>query len=174
MATGLQPAVRSTTLDPRCDGTSGSRTHRSPGFEPGRFAGLRTVPIDRITRAPPMGLEPTISTLTGWRALRAAPRGRLGILDSRFWIPSVSGSGSGGIRTLSISRSEREWSAGCLPSRLLRDRRSTQGGTRTHTRPGLSRTARPVGVPGLERESGSGGTRTHKRAAPPPVFKTGP
>jgi hypothetical protein len=29
----------------------------------------------------------------------------------------VCGNGSGGIRTLSISRSEREWSAGCLPSR---------------------------------------------------------
>jgi hypothetical protein len=26
--------------------------------------------------APPMGFEPTVSTLTGWRALRAAPRGR--------------------------------------------------------------------------------------------------
>ena len=66
--------------------------------------------------------------------------------------------GSGGIRTLSISRSEREWSAGCLPSQLIRDRirepsgrseRSTQGGIRTHSRPGLSRAARPVGVPGL-------------------------
>jgi hypothetical protein len=94
--------------------------------------------------------------------------------------------GSGGIRTLSISRSEQEWSAGCLPSRMSPksvrekkvDRRrtyygllcfpfsapllyylaasrpkNTQGGIRTHTRPGLSRTARPVGVPG--REGGS-------------------
>ena len=52
-----------------------------------------------------MGFEPMISTLTGWRALRAAPRGHL-----------QSENGSGGIRTLSISRSKREWSAGCLPS----------------------------------------------------------
>ena len=27
-----------------------------------------------------MGFEPTISTLTGWRALRAALRGRIGLL----------------------------------------------------------------------------------------------
>jgi hypothetical protein len=42
-------------------------------------------------------------------------------------------------------------------------------------RPGLSRAARPVGVPGrLAFACGSRGTRTHERLAPPPVFKTGP
>ncbi len=55
-----------------------------------------------------MGFEPMISTLTGWRALRAAPRGHV---DAK--------NGSGGIRTLSISRSKREWSAGCLPSQTV-------------------------------------------------------
>ncbi len=69
--------------------------------------GARPCPADAWSifhPAPPVGFEPTASTLTGWRALRAAPRGR------------VDPSGSGGIRTLSISRSGREWSAGCLPS----------------------------------------------------------
>ncbi len=78
------------------------------------------------------------------------------------------GDGSGGIRTLSISRSEREWSASCLPSheRIMTIHcvndldRTAQGGSRTHIRPGLSRAARPVGVPGrLPRSSNT-------RAAP--------
>ena len=30
--------------EPSSSSTGGSRTHRIPGFEPGRFAGLRTVP----------------------------------------------------------------------------------------------------------------------------------
>ena len=74
-------------------------------------------------------------------------------------------SGSGGIRTLSISRSKREWSSSCLPSHDLQDGTHAQGGSRTHTHPGLSRVARPVGVPGRsnKRASGSRGTRTHKR-----------
>ena len=55
-------------------GTGGSRTRRSPRFELGRFAGLRTVPL---LRASPTGFEPVISCLTGRRALQAAPRGRV-------------------------------------------------------------------------------------------------
>jgi hypothetical protein len=88
MATVLQAAVRNTTLRsmPSDIDTSGSRTHRSPRFELGRFSRLRTVPCFDISRAPPMGFEPTISTLTGWRALQAAPRGRsfASIESSRF------------------------------------------------------------------------------------------
>jgi hypothetical protein len=80
MATALQTAARSTTLRFDCslNGTSGSRTHRSPRFELGRCAGLRTVPFPLPVdhSAPPMGFEPMASTLTGWRALQAAPRGR--------------------------------------------------------------------------------------------------
>ena len=137
------------------DGTSGSRTHRSPRFELGRFAGLRTVP-SLPHPAPPTGFEPTISTLTGWRALQAAPRGRC--VD-----------GSGGIRTLSISRSEREWSAGCLPSRW----RDTQGGIRTHIHPGLSQPASlPLAYLGCKRRKPW--DSNPQAAAPLPVFKTGP
>ena len=61
-----------------------------------------------ISQRTPMGFEPMVSTLTGWRALRAAPRGHL---DRKR-------NGSGGIQTLSISRFKRQWSAGCLPSHL--------------------------------------------------------
>ena len=50
-------------------------------------------------------------------------------------------SGSGGVRTRSISRFEREWSSGCLPSHFSPPS-ITQGGNRTHTRSGLSRAAR--------------------------------
>jgi hypothetical protein len=54
--------------------TGGSRTHkRSRRFELRRFTGLRTV---LLCRASPMGFEPTISCVTGRRALRTAPRGR--------------------------------------------------------------------------------------------------
>ncbi len=50
--------------------------------------------------------------------------------------------------------------------------KNTQGGIRTHTRPGLSRTARPVGVPG--REGGSRGTlREGGFEPPPPDSKSG-
>ena len=43
--------------EPSSSSTGGSRTHRIPGFEPGRFAGLRTVPsfpLQRLRR----GLNP--------------------------------------------------------------------------------------------------------------------
>ena len=68
----------------RIDGTSGSRTHRSPRFELGRFAGLRIVPccavlssLIRCKPAPPRGFEPLISTLTGWRELQLLRRGKI-------------------------------------------------------------------------------------------------
>ena len=68
-------------------------------------------------------------------------------------------SGSGGIRTLSISRSEREWSASCLPSHDP-VRSNTRGGIQTHMHPVLSRAARPVGVPGRPSKSSGGWNRT--------------
>ena len=43
---------------PRDTGTRGIRTHRSPSFELGRFAGLRIVPSFHNQSAPPMGFEP--------------------------------------------------------------------------------------------------------------------
>ena len=53
--------------------TGGSRTHKPRRFELRRFASLRTAP----SKASPIGFEPTISTVTGWRALLAALRGRV-------------------------------------------------------------------------------------------------
>ena len=118
--------------------TGGNRTpRRSRRFELRRFTGLRTVPwvafrlqiSDLVRRrrstcpspnlnseicnlksaASPIGFEPTASTLTGWRALQAAPRGRSVDLLS----------GPGGIRTHSIPGSKPRWSASCLPSRVV-------------------------------------------------------
>ncbi len=54
-------------------GAGGSRTRRSPRFELGRFADLRTAPCS--SKAPSTGFEPVISCVTGRRALQAAPRG---------------------------------------------------------------------------------------------------
>lgn len=70
--------------------------------------------------ASPTGFEPVISTVTKWRALRTAPR--------RQCNGYVHSDGPGGIRTLSISRSEREWSAGCLPGRSLQLQEPNTGG----------------------------------------------
>jgi hypothetical protein len=50
---------------------------------------------------------------------------------------------------------------------------TTQGGSRTHRRPGLSRAARPVGVPGRVAAEAVGLEPT-SGPRPPPVFKTGP
>ena len=62
-------------------GTGGSRTRRSPRFELGRFASLRTAP--GLSQAPSTGFEPRAprpawsSCVTGRRALQAAPRGHV-------------------------------------------------------------------------------------------------
>ena len=50
---------------------------------------------------------------------------------------------------------------------------TTQGGIRTHRRPGLSRAARPVGVPGRVAAEAVGLEPT-SGPRPPPVFRTGP
>jgi hypothetical protein len=73
-------------------------------FEIRRSAGLAH--RAKLQKASPIGFEPTASTLTGWRALQAAPRGRVRV------------SGSGGSRTHSIPGSKPRWSASCLPSHL--------------------------------------------------------
>src|SRR5262249_6628421 len=50
---------------------------------------------------------------------------------------------------------------------------TTQGGSRTHRRPGLSRAARPLGVPGRLAAEAVGLEPT-SGPRPQPVFKTGP
>src|SRR5262249_28412533 len=67
--------------------------------------------------------------------------------------------------------SKREWSAHCLPSRERLHRiPSTQGGIRTHRRPGLSRAARPLAYLGSARRKP---WDSNPRAAlmPPPVLQ---
>lgn len=57
---------------------AGIEPAESRRFELRRFAELRTAPVDvNKTTASPMGFEPTISCVTGRRALRAAPRGQM-------------------------------------------------------------------------------------------------
>ena len=88
--------------------------------------------------APPAGFEPATSSLTTRRALQAAPRRR-----DRC-------DGSGGIRTLSISHSEREWSASCLPSRKHLDAVDSVPRVGFEpTAPGFKPGRSAVGVPGL-------------------------
>ena len=50
---------------------------------------------------------------------------------------------------------------------------STQGGIRTHRRPGLSRAARPLAYLGLSRRK-PWDSNPQAAMTPPPVFKTGP
>ena len=112
--------------------TDGSRTHRhSRRFELRRFAGLRTV---LSWPASPMGFEPTISCVTGRRALRAAPRGQI--------VMSVAQVGLEPTASLVLSQ-------GGLPIAYRADRFcGAQSRTRTCNRAGLSRAALPVGVSG--------------------------
>jgi hypothetical protein len=87
-----------------------------------------------------MGFEPTTSTLTGWRALRAAPRGHscpptiAPAMAQEGFEPSAS-------RSLNASGLPVAYRAGFASG--------SQGGARPHNRPGSSRAARPIGVPGL-------------------------
>ena len=128
---------------PFASSTDGSRTHRhSRRFELRRFAGLRTV---LSCPASPMGFEPTISCVTGRRALRAAPRGRI--------VMSVAQVGLEPTASLVLSQ-------GGLPIayRAILSV-SAQNRTRTCKRPGLSRAALPLGVSGPA-ASDPGWTRT--------------
>ena len=148
--------------EPSASGTGGSRTHRSPRFELGRFAGLRTVPFFPLS-APPMGFEPAISTLTGWRALRAAPRRRDRMAQEGFE-PSAS-----------LVLSESGLPVAYRAEHLHPDASNpgTQGGSRTHRRPGLSRAAQPLAYLGPSRRK-PWDSNPQAALTPPPVFKTGP
>lgn len=125
--------------------TGGSRTHRrSRRFELRRFSVC--VPCQIVVEASPMGFEPTISCVTGRRALRCSTR------------TCCFASGSGGSRTHSIpatnlrSVPEPRWSASCLPSRIY-----AQSEIRTHKHSATnaarrcpSRAALPIGASGPE------------------------
>ena len=101
-------------------GTSGIRTHTHRGLSSAAIPvrgscrrstfGFRVSDFEfRISQASPMGFEPTISTVTGWRALRAAPRGqsvaavarlRVTLNDPAFWRTRLQApGGSRGTRT---------------------------------------------------------------------------
>ena len=148
--------------NPAASSTGGTRTHRTPGFEPGCFAGLRTVPSLTYLIAPPAGFEPATSSLTTRRALRTAPRRR----DQR--------DGSGGSRTLSISRSKREWSAGCLPSRKRPESRGHYPGWDSNPQAPGFKPGRSARWRTWARRSGSRGTRTHERPQAATCFQDRP
>ena len=126
-------------------------TDKSPRFELGRFTGLRTVPFPQ---ASPAGFEPAISTLTGWRALQAAPRGQI-ILSS-----------SGGTRTHSIPGSKPRWSADCLPSHIADPSQCPRQESNLQTF-GFKPNRSAVGVLG---PSSPGWTRTTGACCGPGVF----
>ena len=93
-----------------------------------------------------MGFEPTISCVTGRRALQAAPRGQ----DHSVAQVGVE-------PTASLVLSE-----GGLPI-AYRAASVAQSESRTRNRLGLSQAARPIGVPGRKPTSRPGGTRTLDR-----------
>ena len=105
------------------------------------FAALPVCVPCHSFRASPMGFEPTISTVTGWRALRAALRGR----DLSIAVAQVGGEPTA---SLVLSR-------GGLPVAYRAVVFSTQSRSRTCKRPATyaermcpSRNALPIGVSG--------------------------
>jgi hypothetical protein len=143
---------------PRVGSTGGSRTHRIPGFEPGRFASLRTVPSLSPTSAP------------------GGIRTRDLLADNEASTPDCSTKASSmaqeGVEpSASLVLSESSLPIAYRAGRDLNPGATTQGGSRTHRRPGLSRAARPVGVPGRLAAEAVGLEPT-SGPRPPPVFKT--
>ena len=94
-----------------------------------------------------------LESLTGWRALRAAPRGPI---PARMAQEGFEPSASLGLNESGLPVAYR--AVGAKPIRTFWFPRTTQGGIRTHRRPGLSRAARPIGVPGLVEPA-----RSHRR-----------
>ena len=114
-------------------GTGGSRTRNHQGLS------LAALPVcvpchDPLAqKASPTGFEPVISCLTGRRALQAAPRGRVFLQLAQVGLEPTA--------SLVLSESG-------LPIAYRAASASAQRGSRTHKRPGLSRAALPIGVPG--------------------------
>jgi hypothetical protein len=126
-------------------GAGGSRTRRSPRFELGRFADLRTAP--QSSQAPSTGFEPAISCVTGRRALQAAPRGQCISNDP------------GGTRTHSIPGSKPRWSAKLPTGPCPGPESNLQPPATTAARRCPSQAALPIGVPG-QSSSSPGWSRT--------------
>ena len=118
--------------------TGGSRTHRqSRRFELRRFSVCVPCLIQTVVEASPMGFEPMVSTLTGWRALRTAPRGRGFVVAQVGLEPTASLRPTFG-RCPNQSGLPIAYRAGlCAQSEI-----------RTHKHSGLNRVALPVGVSG--------------------------
>ena len=105
-----------------------------------------------------MGFEPTISTVTGWRALRAAPRGHCVATFARRWA--------------ALSRSQVLANV-AIPCTAMNETFDRLTARRRHARfGGFSLDARAYGVRlndsilaarGIQIRGGSRGTRTHKR-----------
>ena len=112
-AGGLQPLGPANAQSTHVVQVARVRVELTDDHEGLSFAALPVCVPRRVVKASPMGFEPTISCVTGRRALQAAPRGR-----------SFSCSSSGGIRTHSIPGSKPRWSASCLPSRMCPDEES--------------------------------------------------
>ena len=113
-------------------------------FEIRRSAGLA---LRAALSAPPIRFEPTISCVTGRRALPAAPRGR-------SCVKFVSGSGGG--RTHSILGAKPGWSASCLPSRVVHQCPEQESNLQTL---GFKPSRSAVGVSG-RKVNGPGWSRT--------------
>jgi hypothetical protein len=106
---------------------------------PSRAGWIRTSVHPRIRRAPrrsghgpasPGGFEPPISTVTGWRPLRAGPRGLLAVVSGQWSVASEDKSLQGPAFT-------DHW-----PLTTAR----VAGGSRTHTAPGHGRVPHPLWV----------------------------
>jgi hypothetical protein len=82
--------------------------------------------------------------------------------------------GSGGSRTLSISRSKREWSARCLPSRRRPESRNHDPGWESNPQAPGFKPGRSAGWRTWASRSGSRGTRTHKRPEAATCFQDRP
>ena len=82
--------------------------------------------------------------------------------------------GSGGSRTLSISRSKREWSAHCLPSRKRPESRSHYPGWESNPQAPGFKPGRSAGWRTWASRGGSRGTRTHERPEAATCFQDRP
>jgi hypothetical protein len=98
-----------------------------------------------------MGFEPTISTLTGWRAQPGCSARASFTLADR---PAIAREGFEPSASLTLNESGLPVAYRAISRHVCSlsggpgIQRTAQGGIRTHRHPGLSRAAQPIGVPG--------------------------